>query len=666
MKRFSVLLYYPLAAGIILNLLTLCHAQSNELEPEAIFCYGDLSDLAYSPDGKHFATSGSGGIFLWDIDSGRMVRHFGQTGVGSTYNFTFSPNGTKILANSSRTSVSNLWDVNTGELIHTFDGIIWNGMKNNFAFDSAIIFTKTSPQRELLKWDVKTGELIKNYGFFGENSTDVIDAAIQTPNGLRVITKHKPVLWDGESKTKIVNSTEISFKDLAISPDRTRLLVVSGDIFQGNFIQVFDLETGELQHSVIDYTDTITSLSANLTFSPDGTKFTIGYGHGLLSLRDAESLDTLHDFQEYPGGIRAVSFSPDGQYLLSGSDKSSVTLWDTNSGNLIRTYTEHASQITKAFFSADGERVFVEGVFPFTGLREERDVDTGIDSYNLTYYQQETGTRSPVPGDERDISQDGSLFLSLPKYRNRTLKLLDADTGEIFQTYGNKETEFYYASFFADDDQIITLDFDGFVRIYDRSTGTEVSFIDVGPVTSSTSFTFSEELKQVLVGVPTRSDMGIILSSVSRLYDLETGELIQTFEGLRGSISPDGKRIATGDDDILKIWNTATGALVYEKEAHPYTLNSHSNSWYYRFYHTKFSPDGRLLLTNGTGGVKLWDISSSEILHTFGPYGEYDEAHSIDFSLDGTKILIAFNDGRIRLWNINNLRSQVQNFELYK
>jgi len=54
---------------------------------------GDLQCAAYSPDGKYIATCGTAGAFLWDIETGEVVRMF----LGHSWevvSVAFSPDGT--------------------------------------------------------------------------------------------------------------------------------------------------------------------------------------------------------------------------------------------------------------------------------------------------------------------------------------------------------------------------------------------------------------------------------------------------------------------------------------------------------------------------------------------------------------------------------------------
>src|SRR5947209_7085364 len=79
---------------------------------------GDITKLAYSPDGQTLAIEGGGdhGVWLWDVASGQLKAILptgpptGAAGFfnGLAGNFAFSPDG-KILATNGQ-----LWDVASG------------------------------------------------------------------------------------------------------------------------------------------------------------------------------------------------------------------------------------------------------------------------------------------------------------------------------------------------------------------------------------------------------------------------------------------------------------------------------------------------------------------------------------------------------------------------
>lgn len=88
--------------------------------PLQVYGLGTLGRAAYSPDGKHVLTCGVVGAFLWDIQTGKVVRTFsGHTMLVAS--IAFSPDGSKVLTGGlDRTA--ELWDASNGTLLRTFSG----------------------------------------------------------------------------------------------------------------------------------------------------------------------------------------------------------------------------------------------------------------------------------------------------------------------------------------------------------------------------------------------------------------------------------------------------------------------------------------------------------------------------------------------------------------
>lgn len=151
---------------------------------------------------------------------------------------------------------------------------------------------------------------------------------------------------------------------------------------------------------------------------------------------------------------------------------------------------------------------------------------------------------------------------------------------------------------------------------------------------------------------------------------------------------PDGERIATaGSDGVVKIRNSATGAVIQEIQAHEEAVvsvifhrdNRHLASrgadqtvkvWdltktdqpvfsvpcddtrkFGTAYTVAFSADGRLLAL-GTGGVvQIWDWKIKQLLHSL--EGHVFHSVPVAFSGDGKLATSAFREG-LKIWNPKN------------
>ena len=121
-----------------------------------------------------------------------------------------------------------------------------------------------------------------------------------------------------------------------------------------------------------------------------------------------------------------------------------------------------------------------------------------------------------------------------------------------------------------------------------------------------------------------------------------------TSEVLSVAYGPDGKTIASGDNDgTLLLWDTATGNIVQTFTGHDYTVNS-----------VAFSPDGRMLLSGSYDQtVRLWDVATGKEIRQFDDPGDVT---SVAFSPDGKTAVSSGYDGRLILWNVADGREIAQ------
>ncbi|KAJ5992489.1 hypothetical protein N7451_008213 [Penicillium sp. IBT 35674x] len=138
-------------------------------------------------------------------------------------------------------------------------------------------------------------------------------------------------------------------------------------------------------------------------------------------------------------------------------------------------------------------------------------------------------------------------------------------------------------------------------------------------------------------------DLPILRCQFPQLNEGWSAEL-QALEGHSDSVtsvafSPNGRLLASGShDDTVRLWNTATGALME-------TLDDHSVS----VWSVAFSPDGRLLASGSHDGtVRLWNTATGAIQETL--EGHSGLIRSVAFSPDGRLLASGSYDKTVRLW----------------
>ena len=261
-----------------------------------------VKSLAFSPDSKTIASSGSGTVNLWDVGTQRNIATFEGDSVA------FSPNG-RILATGTYSTVQ-LWDVRTQRSITTFAGHAGGGYSLAFSPDGKIL-ASGSYDGMITLWDVAT----------------------------------KRNIFTVEAHIEGINKFVLS---LAFSPDGKMLASGSYD----GMIKLWDVATGSNIASIRE--EGLAPYIYSVAFSPDGKILASGRGNGPgnVKLWDVATKSNIAFF-DHILEVYSVAFSPDGRVIASGSRDGMVTLRDVNTGTEI-TALPHTSDVWSVAFSPDG------------------------------------------------------------------------------------------------------------------------------------------------------------------------------------------------------------------------------------------------------------------------------------------------------------------------
>lgn len=136
-----------------------------------------------------------------------------------------------------------------------------------------------------------------------------------------------------------------------------------------------------------------------------------------------------------------------------------------------------------------------------------------------------------------------------------------------------------------------------------------------------------------------------------KVWDAETGVHVRTITGHAAYVtsvvySPDGKRIASGGDDkTIRIWDADTGQELRTLRGHHNFISSLS-----------FSPNGRRIVSGSWDEtIKVWDIEAGREVLTL--QGHANPVTCVAFGPDGKRIASGNHHGTVRIWDAEAGRS---------
>jgi WD40 repeat protein len=231
-------------------------------------------DVFFAPDDRHVASE-TGAI--WNLATGEKVRA-ANTDAGHV---TFSPDGV-WMASAGYNAPIELWDVETWQVVQTFEGHTDRVFGIAFSPDSTLLASGS-----------------------GMGPSDVSDFTVR--------------LWGvgGGRGRHVLHGHRGDVHAVTFSPDGTLVASASTDFT----VRLWDVQSGEVVHT-LHHGDGLWDVA----FSPDGKLLASAGVERQVRLWDVTSGRMLRSFRQ-DDEVMAVAFSPDGTLLASGGYDNQVYLW---------------------------------------------------------------------------------------------------------------------------------------------------------------------------------------------------------------------------------------------------------------------------------------------------------------------------------------------------
>ena len=614
-----------------------------------------VGDLAFSPDGRQFATASSDGtIKLWETDSWRLVRSFeGHT--GWVREVTFSPDGRWLLSGAGGDDTARIWEVATGRPIVMFrdfqqitcvdwsrdgerfviggqrgEAYVWNVTDTDLSElaqsiedgAAAAVWTLQSPQ---LSHRLPYGDWIWDVEF----SSDGEQLVVGGNTGIIALWN----LDDERPESRHFRGHAKKTWSAAFSPSLEWILSAGDD----RTAMIWDVASGELLATLTGHTHSV----VHAVFSADGHRVLTTSFDGTVKLWDwnGEEAREIHTVRGDPaGGWEGVFLPTDPSQLLVACNNGSVKQWDLNAIQPLR--LEHDQPVITVAFLHDGSRILTGGVdgvvrlWNLETLKVEKTFPEGTDGIGVGPIE-----RLVISPDERwfvaaatdaksvnvwDLLSGREKYPAIQHSAAVHAVAISRD-GQWIATGGDDELAHvwqaadgqHYAEFRGDRDRrwapgvsapglpadgVVSLAFSterlwvgrrsGQVAIWDVKQRERVG--ELADALSVHAIEVSQD-ESIVVTAPSMRNPG-------RLWNVTNGEERFPLVGHRGtidclSIAPDGRRILTASwDKTTKLWETKTGQEVL-------TLPGRDS---------QLSRDGRRIATASEELVRIWTAASAD------------------------------------------------------
>ena len=428
-----------------------------------------------------------------------------------------------------------------------------------------------------------------------------------------------------------------------------------------------------------------------VAYTPDGNSVIAGGWNGLLYVFDSTTGHLRTTLSGNHGVIWSVAISPDGETVASTGDNE-ITLWELTSGRMRTNLTGIKGAVKTAIFVDDSTLA--------AGTAWGSDV-LGVELWNVENGSRKSGFRTPKGVFSLAISPDGKTVATAGF---SLLQLWDITTGQLINTLVGHQGSLETVTFLPDGgsmlsgsldrtirswqmpappdakSQVIGAHLDSVICIAVSRDGTKAASggndgsIKLWKIPGTQSLESPKQIAEFqtwadpnptirsnfvpdhITGIrinsilpsPDEKTLFVVTSLGTEVRDLASGVKIGAWpEALAGgSLSPDGKLLATGEyDGKVSLWETDNGRLLASIQAHP----QHNPGLPVA---VAFSPDGQVLATGGAGGdqfIRLWDPAAA--LKSIGtiPTLPCNGISSLAYSHDGKMLAAALMDGKVLL-----------------
>jgi WD40 repeat protein len=586
-----------------------------------------INRIAYSPDGRLLATgSKDSTLKLWDSDGLELRTIAGTRKEGRA--LVFTPDGKSLLSDGAK-GKSILCDINTGEIIRSFEGY-----SPALSRDGKLLATRDSSF--ILVFQVETGEKLYEL----RTQTLSMNALALSPDGkLLAGPEDKGTgIWQLNTKRLLITITQAA-ASLSFSGDGKQLLICGTD----GTVKLWDVETGvEVERFTTDQAKYEDNIFYTAAFSPDSQTVATGSLYG-VQLWSPVTGEMLRDFNDETTVYRvdAVTYSPDGKFIAGGELSGAVRVWDKASGAIVRRMGTKPKEVGAISLSPDGRLLacqtratVIYDLRAGTKLRSHpgygRTLQFSPDGKSLVrasgkieFFDVNSGQPLPLPTKgvsaktqdliayETAFSPDGRLLIKVAGMTGKdasTVIVIDATSLQELRVLAGHTDRVQGLAFAADSKTAASGSDDNTIKVWDASTGKNIATLR-GHEYGVRSLAFSPAGEVLASGGTEDSVM---------LWNLKEKKLVQSLAttGAVDSLafSVDGILLAAGTSDgKIRLWRvSATEPLL--------TLNAHTGA----VSTLLFSRDNKLLISGGRDGLtQLWQLPSGQLLATlFAPEAE--------------------------------------------
>ncbi len=584
--------------------------------------------LSVSPDNCHVLIGTGGYGILWDMESNSRVGHLRSARGGSVRSLGFNVDGTMAFTTNSDAQ-ARLWDLRVGNELRSLS-LQEGSISKSVLTPNGNLILVLREDGQFSVFDISEDtqptplQPVNSFNPYPESTVPVVFSASQTIV-VTAVEGMEPGIWEIRTGTLIASlgeqQTDVNVVD--VSTDETKV-VTGGD---DGYLRLWDAGTGELLNEFIIDTSQITAIE----FSYDDTKLAFGASDGSIQVIELETGEVLEQAQSEHGPATALEIHSRGYQLTAGFEDGLIQDYNFYLDEFNSNYESHTSAVKGLKLS------------PLSSTLLSYDEDGEARLWMASY----GGVQAELRGESSEIvgadyTPDGQIIATVCK--DGHVIFWDAINNEVVQVFPGHNNDAYSVAMSPDGNTVMTGGRSNEVLLWDVETGELIRNLAADDYAHLIDVAFSPDGSEALVGA----------SRCVRLIDLTTFQDIREFSIARDSyslcFSQDGTKVLTGygrlySDELSEavLWDRNTGEIIQR-----FLTGEGRNDG------AAITPDeSRVLTHNSQEGLRVWDVSSGEILYAI------EHVFAFALSPDGQTIAISkYNENLIELLDIETQEVQ--------
>jgi WD40 repeat protein/DNA-binding SARP family transcriptional activator len=592
--------------------------------------------LDWSPSGDVFATEGSDGsgvVDIRDVETGRSVRSFPGHD-GDITDVAFSPDGS-MLATTGVDGFLKIWDPSDGALVTEVSGD-GEARGPSFSDDGELAAAAWPDDGSVQIVNTSTDRVVRTFGdLLGANATSL------GPGGARIAVSTVQLgfrNWLSQVYLVDVASSErLRVEDFPPSDDPPQIADVAwspdGDLVAAGAnanLMIWEAATGELLYSLSGHTRFITSVD----WRPDPSRRVLVSGGEdgtarVWRIGEFLATETMALSSSEMTNVTGVAFSLDGTRVMTGNDLTSpgIKIWDVSPTGSAEWANLPADFYGEALFISARRMLASGGGGPWSDLVTLWAIEAASEPRRVRTF--DLPGSQPCCAWDLDVSADGA-----------TAAMAWFDDGASVRDVATGDELFFVP---APDDVTTPFDLSPDGRYLAVGMGRDKAAGIFEPVSGFEVGTY--RAVRILdrsgheVGIPLREDGGFLIDAFRFAPDNRFIAIASHRE------TPSGTRIVAADQRV-RIWDRERGVVVTEIDGSRFEPGL-------QVYGTlAFDPSGRLIALAADRRVGIWDVKSGALVATLP--SQPADIWALVFSPDGASVATGAIDRTVRLFDVSS------------